>query len=436
MAKSTYTCPTCGAAETVVARNRAEADRTARWMRDSGRVCQACRQREQAARSAEIAAASQAAGLPALVGSERQIVWAESLRRQMLDEAERLLPAIKLLRSRDYYTSLPRDERQTLSREAETLITDPNPQTEAALRQLAGRALTKAGSADRYELLVAWLRRQDRASWWIEQRGRQADWLAEHLASEIDELAAEGQAKEIEAVSPEQAAAALAEALLKPAGTPISRQIAEISYFASRLRVSFAERNESLRQILRDLGFEWSGSRWERRIDFRAGDPLDRQAEVAHRLLGAGFMVRLHDEEARARALEGRFAEEQQRWIRLVSQGDFSGWCLIEWPREDDFWIPARQLAGSRGVKGHRGWVVVPPTSLLELADFAETYGFSLTRQAQSAIEAHRKALAAGAVVERVRDRPLGLQVDAAIPTLPAEPGEVDPDLIDREDRV
>lgn len=68
-------------------------DRRAEW--ESGKLCYECYKAEQARKRAEESAAAstaaQADGLPALAGSEKQIAWAESIRRALVDGVEKIL---------------------------------------------------------------------------------------------------------------------------------------------------------------------------------------------------------------------------------------------------------------------------------------------------------------------------------------------------------
>jgi hypothetical protein len=67
-----------------------ERDRRAQWL--AGQDCPTCEaERREAAKRAANAAATQAAqeaGLPELLGSEKQIAWAESIRLKALGEAQ------------------------------------------------------------------------------------------------------------------------------------------------------------------------------------------------------------------------------------------------------------------------------------------------------------------------------------------------------------
>lgn len=280
-------------------------------------------------------------------------------------------------------------------------------------------------------LAVQVIRGQRKASWWIDTRASSVEAMLYDLRTEIDQAVA---AQRAEPSSSHEMAAkqgAETEALLKPVGAPKSAQIAEISHVGEYLRVIFQERIEAFRLLMRAAGFEWANGRWERKLTWMQGDPIDRMAELAHRLLAAGFLVRIHDVDARARAVSGNFTPEQRRWISVPTEGKFAGWLMIRWPREDDLYGPAKRLLGARY---QNGAVYVPPGSVEEAADFAAAYGFSLSPAAQRQMEQHRAAMAAGAVIADPKrgPEPLRVPVSGVPDKLDAAVGEIDPDL--RED--
>ena len=84
MARSFFTCPSCGESGEVYGRNRRDADYQAKRAEEAGRLCAACYARQlEAERAAENAAAAEATaqlGLPDLTGSPKQVAWATTLR--------------------------------------------------------------------------------------------------------------------------------------------------------------------------------------------------------------------------------------------------------------------------------------------------------------------------------------------------------------------
>lgn len=99
MAKADYKCPSCGEWVRVTGINRADADRKAQWSEATGKLCYECYSKIKAAaieeeRRAALEAAlavKAEAGLPEMVGSEKQIAWAETIRAA---QREKLLEAL------------------------------------------------------------------------------------------------------------------------------------------------------------------------------------------------------------------------------------------------------------------------------------------------------------------------------------------------------
>lgn len=90
MAKSNFQCADCGAEVQIHGRNRRDADALAEWHEDAGHLCGECRSKQIAADGAEAADSNRAAGLPPLLGSEKQVAWAETLRIKMLPAIDRV----------------------------------------------------------------------------------------------------------------------------------------------------------------------------------------------------------------------------------------------------------------------------------------------------------------------------------------------------------
>lgn len=92
IARAMCRCKSCGTDFEAKAtkRNRAEADSWERWASDHINECQECRNQrivaERQEESAKAAAAAREAGFPNLIGSEKQVAWAETIRRDFIGE--------------------------------------------------------------------------------------------------------------------------------------------------------------------------------------------------------------------------------------------------------------------------------------------------------------------------------------------------------------
>ncbi|MDD4950937.1 MAG: hypothetical protein PHV85_00155 [Desulfovibrionaceae bacterium] len=218
--------------------------------------------------------------------------------------------------------------------------------------------------------------------------------------------------------------------LIRPT-TPISETVAEIRSDGQKLHVVFPEKRDDFRRTIKRMLFTWSGTHWERVVTFRVGDPVDRMAEIAHRLLAAGFCICMQDVVAKDRLIAGSYTLEQTRWVATKATGDHTGWFVILWnKRIEDMYVQARKLPGSRYADKE---VVVPPSQFEEVLGFAEVYGFSLSPGAQRIVSEQQEARAQALVLD-VPPVPEKHSQNAEPPILAVPTTvEVDPDLLDRD---
>jgi len=282
--------------------------------------CPDCFEAERQRRNREAAEANRAAELPALRGSEKQIIWAESIRARLIAETE--------------------ESVQTL------------------------------GDAD--PSLIERLCTQDMASWWIDRRELSVRQLLREMqgpAQKPTTFAGELREQEV-------ALAAKAAATLRPEAAR-TETVAEIRAVGDTLIVEFAEKREDFRQLMRQqLRFTWANTHWARKMTTVTGSILDRLAETGHRLLAAGFPIRIYDDTLRAKAIAGDYEPEQRRWVQRRMDGQYAGWFVLSWPREANLFSEARRLRGSRYLDGKTH---VPAEQYEQVLAFAERYGFRLS---------------------------------------------------------
>lgn len=380
-------------------------DRQWRLEREAEKLCSECwkkqreeeRQREDAAATTE----NRAAGLPPLEGTEKQVPWAEAIRKSLLSRIE------------SHIREITRNERT--ARIATRLYNFDPAKVDVALESIRSR---KA------------------ASWWIDNRGGDAHSALTSdtinlINREYDNIQKERQAPPGAVIE-----VANAEATVRPK-EPKTETVAEISVSSDdTVKISFPEKREDFWQIVKkELGYTWSGRAWERKLTPQNGTPADRAAEAGHTLLAAGFIVRIFDTGIREAAITGAYEPEQTRWIfaRVAGAKKYTGWFVIEWKRPDDLYAAAKKLPGSRY---DSPFVVVPPEQFEQVLDFAETYGFSLSPGAQRAAETARTAKEAMLVVsvEPSKLKPDPIKVGTKPPVLEVpEEVKVDETLRDKD---
>lgn len=411
MAKAYYKCADCGSDVACGGKgyNRARADSLAKWHESKESLCDDCSRARLDAVNELKAEANAKAELPELTGSEAQVKWAEGIRHDFLAKLDRAVDVIKT-------KVLPVDHWERSN--AKDLVNSVREHVSEADHEEFIRVAVVIADACRAQMS---------ARWWIDTRdmgvGGRVDALHDAIAATLRPAPPPSSA-EVEAQT---------EALLKPAVEPKSDVIAEVAYVGTEMRVHFAEMNEQFRLLIRAIGFTWQklGGYWGRTLDFRAGDPTDRVAEVAHRVIDAGFMVRVHDDVARAKAISGDFAPEQTRWVSISRGGKYDGWLRITWSREDDCYAAAKRINGA--CYGNGG-VYCPPESIEEVMDFAERHGFSVSKSPREILERRRAELAQGVVIATPKkQKPLKIKDQTKPEKLEAVVVEIDDDLLDND---
>lgn len=415
MAKGYYSCAKCGATCTCWAASGKQADSRAQWLEKQGALCDKCEAADRELQARAAAEKNAANGLPSLHGTEKQIAWAEALRAETVAQLDQVAALLQ----------------------GESLPEDMNPAKALVVRQAAASAVRKRVDAGTWLVFCELVASQDRASWWIDTRQMAPDQLLEALRGELRARLMPVQSPEPPAggaaqppgESPESAAA---EALLLPKARNDCPHIAEIGIAGKTITASLPVPNDQFRELMRATGMKWARPRWERTLSTVSGSPEDRAAELGHALLAAGFMVTIHDEQARERARAGTFEPEHWSWFSAVTRGPMKGWFAASWSRADDYFEPIRAISGSRL---HQGKLYLPASSADEVSEFAEQYGFRLTPGAEQLVADYHAAIAAGAVIEARKGKaPVIVRLgDAPAPLEIPQTAEVDDDLCDHD---
>lgn len=336
------------------------------------KVCAACWETAQRKVAEERTAKEQWPAWTA--GSERQRGWAESLRVQMLDMLA------------DAYTTARADV--------------PNGADAAKLATLyaSGRARLIEERTD--------------ADWWIEHHTDTGRMLLQKVLGLGIEVH-----PDLDPRPPEQRPVPSPTPSLPPTPPPspalilrpehpLTETIATLRYEAEtrRLSATLPEMHGIFRQTMHMLDYIWDRASvcWVRVLPASAGDPIDRLAELAHILVAAGFIVRLYDADAHARAIAGSYQAEQRRWVRAMTKGPYAGWLTLIWPRSDDLYAAANRL---RGARFRDGRMFVPAGSADEVMEFAQVYAFTFSESAQQIINEIHESQAHGTVLAAPKKR-------------------------------
>lgn len=299
-------------------------------------------------------------GYPDLIGSERQIIWADQLRGKFILDAENIIGELD-----QEWNDFCKAHQDQVSDQAKTYN-----QRRAILTEAADRILFK----------------YNRASWWIDHRydGSQAI-----LKDVIDEILKEQDAQASSLSNNiDEDVVAKAEATTYPENQQ-HYGVVEISMDDKIVSARY-ERNDIFAHLVKSLGYRWDRDRraWIRKIDKFSGCLSDRAAELGNALLRAGFAIMIFDDETRNKAICANYALEQKRWIKAISAGPYKGWLAICFPRgEQNTYDAARKIPGSRWVSPR---VVVPLTSFDCVEDFADNMGFKFSTAALTLINTYK----------------------------------------------
>lgn len=166
--------------------------------------------------------------------------------------------------------------------------------------------------------------------------------------------------------------------------------VARIWYSDRSILCSFKEHDEQFRKQVKTLGLEWSeGPRaWQRDLNPELnGSPVDRAAELAAKLINAGFVVDVDDTISQA-VRSATWQPEQKRWVKAgVKDHKFH----LRWRDKDEnlYWR-AKMLPDAEYDPESRS-VAVPMLYFSEVLGFAEEHDFQFTQAAKELLETARR---------------------------------------------
>ena len=159
-ATATCTCKKCGKTfiRETIRRNRSEADSWVEWAEKTFDICPECEYEENRKAAEELAKKAESSGMPELIGTEKQVVWAEQIRADIVKKI---------------------DDIYQLSLKQLDAIDDPKIKEEAK------------DSIERLEILKNVVCGQAYARWWIDHRSSDLREIAREMMDKIDEAMAE-----------------------------------------------------------------------------------------------------------------------------------------------------------------------------------------------------------------------------------------------------
>lgn len=322
--------------------SRAEADKYEKWASENITLCPDCfkeqqRKIEKEKKAAETAEFITAYNLPTLSGTPKQIKWAEEIRiskiKSLSPRLEKRISAFKDSGATDKYNAAVED------------------------KELFSWLLSTATDASE------WIEFRDNFSEMIKVYKNKKEELQHGVDYTSDEFAR------------------YPEASYKP-GT------VEIAIDGDEIIAQYIKDDDFI-QIVKALKYRWSQERhaWVRNINKFSGPIKDRAVELGNKLLEKGFGIRCKDTAVLDAAADADYMPEQDRWISLITDGEYKGWIAISVPT-DELYKAARKLPESRWSKPK---VAVGINYYKEVIDFAELNDYSLSDGVKKAIEVEKE---------------------------------------------
>lgn len=281
--------------------------------------------------------------LPELTGSEKQIIWAITLRDKTI---------VNLTNSADnddYIKHVVRFEEE--------------------LEDITGEDILKIR-----DFIIE---NETSSKFYIDNRHKKAT----DLILEYKDIALKDQREIIEEKKLEEEIEK--EALIVPENKIIDNAVT-IKEEKSEVVAEF-EKNQDFIDIVKSLGYKWGNGAWRKEISETTGTSTERIAELGNKLLCEGFPVKIYNQAAKEKAISGDYEQENDRWI--FSRPDDEVF-VIKWSgKNDKLYKRARSLPGSKWDSG----VTVPFSKWDEIEEFAELYGFNFTESTIRNVEEYKK---------------------------------------------
>lgn len=352
---------TCGHAGTV---NIVGSTKDRKWKvdREFSGLCPECfkkaKQEKMEKERKEAAEKSAEMELPKLEGTEKQVAWANVIRMNAIKEYEQEIERYHRYLERKKEQGIPHDGYMYRRQEL----------TEDDYRAGFNKAL---------ETFVE-------ARYWIDERDKLAIVLRAVMKG-LEQMKKENIPDDIKrGMEEEKTALTVCMENREKAGVVVIEIEAdtECAYLYAKYI-----KDEKFIEIVKILDFRWNrhSGVWEKKITEYTGKAEERAAELGNKLLLAGFTVQFPNAESKEAALSGNFKPECKRWIKKQKTGKLA----ITWEGRNDFiYSSAKKISGAKWTDGYMS---VPLEFYREVQDFANTFGFSVSKMAQEAIEDYRK---------------------------------------------
>lgn len=164
--------------------------------------------------------------------------------------------------------------------------------------------------------------------------------------------------------------------------------------------ITKSEKDATVIDILKKYYFRWDGA-WTRESDITTGSAADRIAELGNVLLAAGYPVLFESEEIKQKAIAGLYEPEHTRWI-LKNAKDPETLMLWWRGRDEKAYSLARKVKGSKYVDGA---VIAGIAHMDAITNLIKFEGFVMSDAAKEAVKAYDRLHEAKIVVALADNR-------------------------------
>lgn len=337
-------------------------DREWRKERAFEKLCPKCydkhliEQRKKA--NKEAAEKSKEMELPELIGTEKQVAWANSLRMEVVNEYEKLIEEAESV-----FKKYGVDNIEFHGREAGLKITIDD------FSECVNFALTEKIDA----------------RFWIDNRNERKQAILVKFYEEYKKLKKKTEIpKDVKDEIAEQ------EAALTVTNDDVNNKkdgIVKIKIKDNELLTIYVKDDDFIK-IVKSLRYKWDCDKsvWKKEINEFTGNLEERIAELGNKLLSSGFTVQFPDEESKTKAIAADFTVENNRWIKYNIKSKKLAICWSDW--NNTLYNCAKKLPGA---KWNNGSMKVKIEFYKEIEDFAKTMGFSISKKAKEEIEKYKE---------------------------------------------
>lgn len=309
--------------------------------------------------------------LPMLLGTEKQVAWANTLRNVVVDRYEKQLETFKerLEQAKKYL-----EEMEAKGTPSDKKLED----VKLFVYNKEGKKVytSKEEISDAFDYAIL---KYTETKFWIENRFNSeilADFVEEYRRHKIendipeDVKQEENDLKENLTVVPEI--------------ENLKSGIVEIEYKDNILYARYIKDDDFIR-IIKELNYKWEGV-WCKKITEYTGTVENRAAELGNILLTNGFAVQFPDSESKEKAISANFEPENDRWIKYNTE--LEKLAIVWKSRSNILYENAKKLPGA---KWSNDSMKVNVEFYKEVEDFAEIMGFSISKKAREKIEEYKK---------------------------------------------